>query len=262
MELQRHHFHEIFLLLRGAAIVRVEDTRDVTLQPGDYLIVPAETSHIITDQRASTIVLVAFTDSALDAVPGRREIWNHLMGRGSGETIFRVRHVPTAPEHLRNPAWRELVALEHSRRSGRGIRSGSGRIEQETAFNHFLLDLSTLSGRPRFPDARERVYALVNSLPELVHEPWPLDRAAAATNLSRRRFSDLWRELTGETFVTFLQKHRVATAQRLMQSEELSIVAAAFTAGFDDLTHFYKVFRRHVGMPPGGWIGERRNMQG
>lgn len=257
MELQQHPFHEIFLLLRGATTVRTEDTTDVTLQPGDYLIVPAETSHIITDQRASTLVLVAFTDTALDASPGRREIWHHLTGLGGG-TESGVRHIPSAPEHLRTPAWRELIALGYSHHRGAGIRTASGRIEQETAFSRFLLELSTLSVRPRFPDARERVYALVNTLPGLVHEAWPLDRAAAAAHLSRRRFSDLWRELTGETFVTSLQKHRVEAAQRLMERDDLSIVAAAFTAGFDDLTHFYKVFRRHVGTPPGEWIARRR----
>ncbi|MFW5642657.1 MAG: AraC family transcriptional regulator [Alkalispirochaeta sp.] len=260
MEAQQHPFHEVFLLLRGTVSVgltaRHQERLEYTLQPGDYLIVPAGTSHFITDQRASTLVVVAFADTVLDTVPGRREIWSQITGLREREEASGVRHVPSAPEHLRDPAWRRLIALGRSvrRGGGGGIRTASGRIELETAFNEFLLELSTLSGRPRYPDARERVYALVHALPDLIHESWPLDRAAAAAHLSRRRFSDLWRDVTGETFITSLQKHRVAAAQRLMIEEDLSIVAAAFTAGFDDLTHFYKVFRRHTGIPPGRWI--------
>ena len=89
MELQTHAFHEVFLVLRGRVVVQThgirngEDYRRVNglvhpLDPGDYLVVPAGTAHIIEDVRASTLVLVAFSDAALDACPGRRAIWTSL----------------------------------------------------------------------------------------------------------------------------------------------------------------------------------------
>ncbi len=284
MEPQFHDFHEVFLLLRGAVIFRLyrnpgttdAEAEEHRLHTGDYLIVPAGTGHIIHDARGSTLVLVACTDDAVRSVPGRREVWGDLISAS-----LECGAIRSAPLHLRDTSWRELIALsphvgspdvarppgQESRKEGAPSRMGTSdpynpasttrRLELENAFSRFLLELSRLSRRPRLPDARERVQALAATLHEFAHEQWTLDRAAGAVYLSRRRFSDLWRSVTGETFITTLQRLRVSTAQRLMTDDRLSIAGAAFAAGFDDVTHFYRVFHKYVGMPPGTWSSMR-----
>ncbi|MCG8479695.1 MAG: AraC family transcriptional regulator, partial [Spirochaetales bacterium] len=266
MELQTHAFHEVFLVLRGRVVVQThgirngEDYRRVNglmhpLDPGDYLVVPAGTAHIIEDVRASTLVLVAFSDAALDACPGRRAIWTSLAPNGDATRPV----IRSAPMHLRDAPWRELIALSRPAVPGlRSVHSGGDerRLEIETAFSRFLIELHRLQQRPRVPDARERVRAFSAALPELVHEGWSLDRAAAAVHLSRRRFSELWRLVVGESFVASLQRLRIATAQKLMRDHDHSIVGAAFAAGFDDLANFYRIFRKHVGTAPGQWMRE------
>lgn len=247
MEPQDHAFHEVFLLLRGritvflypegAALPPVERY----MQPGDYLVVPAGVAHAIRDRRASTLVLVAFAKGVPAAVPGRLAVWEELQ---------RPHPVPfpvysAAPIHLQDNAWRDLIAMDHPT---------ADRLALETAFSRFLLQLRNLSRRPRHPDARERIAVLTRRLPEVVHEEWTLDRAASEVHLSRRRFSDLWRETTGESFTVSVQLARVAAAQRLMRDGDHSIVGAAFAAGFNDLANFYRVFRRCVGATPGEWL--------
>jgi len=135
--------------------------------------------------------------------------------------------------------------------------TASGRLELESAFNRFLLELIRLGRRPRIPDARERVQVFAAGLPKRSLESWTLDKAAGEVNLSRRRFSELWRAVTGETFVTSLQRYRIRTAQRFMLQDTHSIAGAAFAAGFDDISHFYRVFHKVEGMPPGTWISNR-----
>jgi AraC-like DNA-binding protein/uncharacterized protein YjlB len=247
MESQRHPFHEVFLLLRGGitVVLHPEDAPTVPqerqMHPGDYLIVPAGVAHAIRDTRASTLVLVAFSREAPAAVPGRDAVWQELQ---------RPHPVPfpvysAAPIHLQDNAWRDLIAMDDPT---------ADRLALETAFSRFLLHLRRLSRRPRHPDARERISVLTRRLPELVHDEWTLDRAASEVHLSRRRFSDLWRETTGESFTVSVQLARVAGAQRLMREGDHSIVGAAFAAGFNDLANFYRVFRRCVGMTPGEWL--------
>ncbi|MFO8043882.1 MAG: AraC family transcriptional regulator [Alkalispirochaeta sp.] len=128
------------------------------------------------------------------------------------------------------------------------------RIELEMAFSQFLLELHGVSLRPRHLEAVERVRKLEREIGDRAHEPWSLDRAAAATNLSRRRFSELWRQCTGHSFVTSLQAERVARAQSLMKEQALSVVAAAYAVGFNDVANFYRVFRRTTGYAPGAWL--------
>jgi AraC-like DNA-binding protein/uncharacterized protein YjlB len=247
MEPQRHAFHEVFLLLRGGITVLLHPEAPPAaplerhMHPGDYLIVPAGVAHAIRDRRASTLVLVAFSPEVPAAVPGRRAVWEELQ---------RPHPVPfpvysAAPIHLQDNAWRDLIAMDDLT---------ADRLALETAFSRFLLQLRRLSRRPRDPDARERISVLTRRLPGVAHEEWSLDRAASEVHLSRRRFSDLWRETTGESFTVSVQLARVAAAQRLMRDGDHSIVGAAFAAGFNDLANFYRVFRRCVGMTPGEWL--------
>ncbi len=285
MDPQFHPFHEVFLLLRGSVMFRLygSDERfserpdrealssdpetmitEYLLQSGDYLVVPAGVGHTIADTRASTLVLVACTDDAVDASPGRREVWRQIVGSYRLPVPIRA-----GPLHLSDPSWRELIALSSSGpgKSGslRSVNSplsvetvsASGRLELENAFNRFLLELIRLGRRPRIPDARERVQAFAASLSKRSLESWTLDKAAGEVHLSRRRFSELWRTVTGETFVTTLQRHRIGAAKQFMLRETHSIAGAAFAAGFDDISHFYRVFHKVEGMPPGTWISSR-----
>ncbi|MCG8477662.1 MAG: hypothetical protein MI724_01100, partial [Spirochaetales bacterium] len=132
MELQTHAFHEVFLVLRGRVALQThsthsgEDSRPVgavthSLDLGDYLVVPAGTAHIIEDVRASTLVLVAFSDAALDACPGRRAIWTSLAPNGDATRPV----IHSAPMHLRDAPWRKLIALSRPAVSDpQRVRSG------------------------------------------------------------------------------------------------------------------------------------------
>lgn len=265
MERQTHSFHEVFLVLRGRVVLQLDTKHDGEtdrhtseiahpLDPGDYLAVPAGTAHIIEDVRASTLVLVAFSDAALDACPGRRRIWTGLTENVDASSAV----IRSAPMHLRDAPWRELIALSRpllpDHRDPRPRGDEQRRLEVETAFSRFLIELYRLRQRPRVPDAHERVRAFSTALPEFVHEGWSLDRAAAEVHLSRRRFSELWRNVVGESFVASLQRLRINAAQTLMRDHDHSIVGAAFAAGFDDLANFYRIFRKHAGMAPGQWM--------
>lgn len=247
MDAQRHRFHEVFLLLRGRLEVVIGDaaSRRRRMDPGDYLIVPAGTGHTIEDRRGSTLVIVAIDDSAIADVPGRREAWSRLTDHAPSGS-FPV--FAAADAHLHDPSWRNLIAL-------RGRRTTS-RLERETALSAFMVHLERVATNPKHPDARERARVLARAITDRVHERWSVDAAAAAVNLSRRRFSDVWRAEHGRSFVVWLQHARVAAAQTLMSREDHSIVGAAFAAGFNDLANFYRVFRRCSGTTPGAWLEE------
>lgn len=244
MDAQRHAFHEVFLLLHGCVDVALFcDDRarvDRTMRTGDCLIVPAGVRHRFDDRKASTLIVVAFSDQALSNMAGRRPLWDQLRARIGTE--FPVMTAGGATQL--GDGWRDLVAIGQSE---------VARLELEIAFSRFLLDLDAVSQRPRELDARERVRDLQLKLKQRVHEPWSLDRAAQTTFLSRRRFSQLWREQTGATFVAGLQRMRVEASMELMTRHDLSVVAAAYSSGFNDLANFYRVFRRCVGCTPGQW---------
>ena len=74
---------------------------------------------------------------------------------------------------------------------------------------------------------------------------------ARTLGLSRRRFTQLFRELAGESWQKRVSSLRMRYAADLLRSTSISIRSIAFECGYRDLSHFYRVFKQTHGMSPG-----------
>lgn len=83
----------------------------------------------------------------------------------------------------------------------------------------------------------------------LAHPP-TLDELAAACDLSRARFSQLFRESTGETPRDYINRRRVEQAKQLLKAGQLSITAIAHQLGFSSSQYFASVFRKFTDLSP------------
>ena len=135
-------------------------------------------------------------------------------------------------------------------------RGGSGA----TAILHAgLIDLMVhlLRGKPIQKTASiSREQALDETLDyieDFFHTPIRIRDLAEMCGISSRRYSDLFKQRTGKTVVQYLSERRVAFAQeRLRQTGQITYAAVA--AGFSDVTHFYRVFKRMTKMTPGEYV--------
>ncbi len=59
-------------------------------------------------------------------------------------------------------------------------------------------------------------------------------------------------EETGSTFSEHVSEHRLRRAWRLLTDPKsgVTIAEVAYEAGYNDLSHFYRVFRRRFGETP------------
>jgi AraC family L-rhamnose operon regulatory protein RhaS len=78
-----------------------------------------------------------------------------------------------------------------------------------------------------------------------------MDTVARTLGLSRRRFTQLFRELAGESWQKRVSSLRMRYAAELLKSSNISIRSIAFECGYKDLSHFYRVFKQAHGMSPG-----------
>jgi len=86
-----------------------------------------------------------------------------------------------------------------------------------------------------------------------------LNRAARTLGLSRRHIQKLLEE-TDRTFTAYLAECRLERAFTMLNSrgcDHLSITDVAFAAGFGDVSHFNRLFRRRFGDTPSGVRGAR-----
>jgi len=101
--------------------------------------------------------------------------------------------------------------------------------------------------------AAQRVHAYIERLHKTFYEPVDLDAAAASVGLSRRRFTDLFREATGVSWLQYIRDLQLDHAERLLSDTQRTVIGIAFECGFEDLSTFYRAFKRRIGTSPARW---------
>ncbi len=77
-----------------------------------------------------------------------------------------------------------------------------------------------------------------------------LGEVARAVNLSAFYFCKTFKQATGMSFTSYLARVRVERVKHLLQNRATTVTEAAYAAGFQSLSQFYRVFGRIVGEPP------------
>lgn len=83
-------------------------------------------------------------------------------------------------------------------------------------------------------------------------ESLTLDGAAKASGMSRRTFTNQFKARTGMTWLEYVNALRVQRAEELLKDADRKVTSIAFQCGFDDLSTFYRAFKRVTGRTPGG----------
>ena len=85
------------------------------------------------------------------------------------------------------------------------------------------------------------------------HQRVSADAVAAACGLTRFEFSRRFREAFKTTFRDYLMRVRIVEARRLLTEGRVSITGIAYSVGFNDGSHFARMFRRFTGMLPSAY---------
>lgn len=89
-----------------------------------------------------------------------------------------------------------------------------------------------------------------------------LDEAADSCNLSRSRFSAVFKKYMGISFNAFAMRGRLsAIALKLLHGEGNSMKEIALESGFADVSHFYRTFRQIFNCTPLEFIGLKKPEQ-
>ncbi len=73
---------------------------------------------------------------------------------------------------------------------------------------------------------------------------------ARVAGLGPEAFSRFFRRVTGHTFVETLTRIRLASALRLLRESSETVASVSSACGFENLSHFNRLFRRRYGITP------------
>lgn len=166
-------------------------------------------------------------------------------------------------------------------RAGRGLVFAAGPLPQRmaalgeaplprrpTALVDLLLDLAAAKARPlssaRYvqptrQDDVDRIDRVSRWLEQRYLQPVTLEEAAATVGLHPSSFCRFFRRHTGRSFLAYLHELRVGHACRLLMETSDPITSIALAAGFHNLAHFNRLFRRLRGTTP---VKYRRSARG
>jgi len=250
MEITRHPFLKIVLVLQGAgALVRLTGDQ-VTCARGDVLIVPIGQEHRLEDAPGSPMSLyvvsirpeiLAVAALSPAVIPEGRVGLDDLVTTKVEATIRRLLFEQT----LDHPQTGAKVVSLTLRLLTELIRVGDRAPTNGT---------DGAAGRPdRNTDSLTRMRAYVDDLADHFFEASNLDAAAAGLGISRRRFTQLFRQVTATSWLSYVRGLRVEHAKRLLGQTQRTVLSIAFECGFEDLSTFYRAFKREVGHSPNHW---------
>jgi transcriptional regulator GlxA family with amidase domain len=93
-----------------------------------------------------------------------------------------------------------------------------------------------------------RALALMHQQPELA---WTVADLAASAHMSRTAFARRFTEVAGLAPLTYLRRHRMQLAERLLVTSDLSVAEVAVRVGFSSAAAFSRAFKRAHGRAPG-----------
>ncbi len=77
-----------------------------------------------------------------------------------------------------------------------------------------------------------------------------LEQVAGTVGLSRYHFSRVFKEITGFTYQSYVNRVRIEQAKKMLNDDALSVTDAGYAVGYSDLTHFERIFKKIVGSNP------------
>lgn len=238
-------FHKLIYVLEGEVERLDQDRPPEPFGPGGVLLIPAGRRHQLRDLRPATILLMCFTEQWLEKIPGLAEAWHRSQQRPT-----QIRLVPSGSRPKLEALWRRAL-FEQTRE-----HPYAPALTTATAVE-ILADLGRLERLPEQPGATDRVKAVAREIEASFIEPWTIERAATRTGLSRRSFTTHFRATVGTTFWDYLEALRINHATALLRQGEHTLLGVMFSCGFNDVSTFYRAFKRRHGTSPQDWKQRR-----
>lgn len=244
-----HEFMKLILVHDGSGHLEMNG-EVMPCRRGNALIVPVGTTHVIADSAAHpmSLYVVSVQPRILEASCFRPDILP------SGVIQLSVHAAEKVERGMRRLLFEQTLDLPTT---GAQMLALTLRLFVDVArILASPLDETAPGPVPQVAhgsDSVTRMRSYVEDLAENFFEATNLDAAASTLGLSRRRFTQLFREVAGTSWLAYVRRLRIDHAKKLLESTDRTVLSVAFECGFEDLSTFYRAFKRETGDSPNKW---------
>ncbi|GLX67789.1 helix-turn-helix domain-containing protein [Paenibacillus glycanilyticus] len=234
-----HEHFQICYLQRGVCLHYVED-QAYLMSKGDLLAIPPYVPHRLDFYKGEKVNLVQvdFMPIVLDTEDMLAEPPFFPKIRLSGDYQVQVEQLLSRmnDEHLRQePGYRHLIRADLIRLLVTAFRQS---------------DSLSPPGETSLEDRRPLFYETVRYMEAHYADSLKLEELAQRAAMSPSYFSYMFKVLIGQPFTQYLNDIRIRKALDLLRSTELSVIEISVATGFNNASHFNRMFRKSVGVSP------------
>lgn len=256
VEIHSHNYFEILYTVQGQGRY-IADGMVHEIEPGAIFLCPWNESQkiIVYPSPELSIVNFSFLPEFVDPI---------LQGRETMDLSWPAHWEPFSlpPSHRRVPLLdsdKEWVKTLIDRL----IEENAMRRPDHWEVTHCLFKLFLKSIARGFAGTRPVPISRYTATPRILQVMEYLDRhyretpslqaVAEMAGLSRSRFSNLFHEMTGLSFVQYLHDVRLSAACLKLRFSNARISDISTAVGFEELSHFSRTFKKRMGVTPGDY---------
>jgi AraC family transcriptional regulator len=158
-----------------------------------------------------------------------------------------------------------IMAVLLAMRTDLEAGSPAGRIYGESLANALAVYLlKRYAAKPHVPAVyrgglpRYRLKRVIDYIDENLSGDLTLAQLAAVAGMSPHYFAELFRQSTGRAPHQYVLLRRIDVAKEGLRDPRRSVIEAGLDVGFQNPSHFARVFRKWVGISPSGFRSESR----
>jgi AraC-like DNA-binding protein/quercetin dioxygenase-like cupin family protein len=254
IRMNRHDYLEIMYVFSGAVTYQVHE-RLYDVGAGDLFLVGSTLLHGITRYGTpgmKAAVLYFRPDVFGAAEAGSREELEYLMPFRVQDNLFP--HVVPAGSGVPTQVF-DLMARTHAELPARTNRARLSvrtylRMMLVLLVNHFAAWRGSEEVFEKQQRGLEKLGPLFDHIDRHYPEVIAVEDAAGIVNMSKSTFMRFFREVTGQSFVGYLNRFRIAKAELLLAETDLSILEVSQRVGFCDQSYFGLIFRNVLQITP------------
>lgn len=253
MEMGVWDFHKVYAVRDGQGFLET-DSASIPNRPNEIFYAPAHLPHRLVDDPADplTVVVLCFYDKVFGDCSVAVDGWTHFRQNFPAASPVRLAD-NYARVQLRNRL--KAIFVEQVQK-----KEGSRAVILSQLIELLVFLTRTHTEQRELTSADDSTVAFTGSLHYIednFFRPVKVEELASLANMSYRNFTEQFKRRTGKTVTQYLAERRVEYAKRIMLESD-DILFASVEAGFGDLAHFYRVFKKITGQTPKQFIDSRK----
>ncbi len=249
MEPMDNHFTKIYYILEGAGDCYI-NSKPIHLEKEHLFVIPSDIEHYLKDKDDTplSLFILAIENPCMEQLSTFCRQIDQLNQLALTHLRPLTHHEYTAYEIPR--MFRKILNEQRAKTGGFIPAIQATLLNMIVAINRIYENVPAIdqidSSNPTFA----RIQKVADYISKNFYEPICIENMAKMACLSIRQFTNQFKAVYGVTFIQYLHYQRIHFAQRLLSETDQQIAAICFESGFNDLAHFYRVFKKMTKISP------------